>query len=200
MWELEFNQSKTEQNFTLTHGNVVQIPMIQRISKSEFNYANLEDLEILELPYKGDKISMLILLPKTNLSVIQPTLTAEKFNEYRNKMHKTVLNEITLPKFEFNSEYFMKEALSSLGMPNAFMDGANFSGITSAGSVYIKQVIHQAYIKVDEKGTEAAASTAVVMTRGNNPVFRADHPFIFIIQDTDNGNILFMGRLVVPRD
>ena len=99
-------------------------------------------------------------------------------------MSTKVYGNILLPKFEFDSKFFMKEVLSSLGMPNAFGGNANFSGISSAGNLFIKDVIHQAYIKVDERGTVAAATTTSIILMGeSDSVFKADHPFIFIIQD-----------------
>ena len=168
----------------------------------KFNYASLEDLQILELPYKGEKISMLILLPTTNLDTIEPSLTAEKLNDYKNQMQETDLEDIYLPKFEFDSKYFMKDILSSLGMPTAFGGTADFSGMTLAGQLFISEVIHQGFIKVDEEGTEAAAATAVIMELTSlpppKPEFNADHPFIFLIQDQETGNILFMGRVTDP--
>ena len=199
-WEWHFDESKTsEQNFTIDPGNVVQTPMMEIAGGSSLNYANLEDLEILELPFKGNEISMMILLPKSNLSVIEPSLTAEKLIEYKNQMSMKVYGNVILPKFEFDSKFFMKEVLSSLGMPNAFGENANFSGISSTGNLFIKDVIHQAYIKVDERGTVAAASTTTMVLAGlNDSVFRADHPFIFIIQDQQTGSILFMGRVTDP--
>jgi len=203
-WEWEFDKSDTEEkNFTITPENVVKTPMMQMNPDNViFNYANLTDLQILELPYKGDKISMLILLPTANLSVIEPSLTAEKLEEYKNKMQETELDNVYLPKFEFDTKYFMKDTLISLGMPTAFSGSANFSGMTLAEQLFIDEVIHQAYIKVDEEGTEAAAAT-VVITKFTSmpapkPVFNADHPFIFLIQEQETGNILFMGRVTDP--
>jgi len=199
-WVWQFDESKTsEQNFTIDPGNVVQTPMMEISGGSSLNYASLEDLELLELPFRGTQISMMILLPKSNLSVIEPSLTAEKLIEYKNQMSMKEYGNVFFPKFEFDSKFFMKEVLSSLGMPNAFGESANFSGISSTGNLFIKDVIHQAYIKVDERGTVAAASTTTIMSLGlNDSVFRADHPFIFIIQDNQTGNILFMGRVTDP--
>jgi len=174
--------------------------MYMKPEKAKFNYADLEDLQILELPYKGEKISMLILLPKDNLEDIQP-LTIEKLKEWKSQMKKETLDEIYLPKFEFDTKYFMKEILSDMGMPTAFEMDADFSGMDGTKSLYIKEVIHQAYVKVDEKGTEAAAATGVVMELTSimpKNIFRADHPFIFIIQQNDTGNILFLGRVNDP--
>jgi len=162
---------------------------------------NLKDLQILELPYKGNNISMLILLPATNLDAIKFSLTAEKLNGYKKQMQETELDEIYLPKFEFETKKFLKETLSSMGMPNAFGENANFSGMTLAEKLFISEVIHQANVKVDEKGTEAAAATCAMISAGispSKPIFKADHPFIFIIQEKETGNILFMGRVNDP--
>jgi serpin B len=85
-----------------------------------------------------------------------------------------------------------------MGMPTAFSTNADFSGIDGTKSLLISDVIHQAFVSVDEEGTEAAAATAIFITMSIHPVFRADHPFIFIIQDRETGNILFLGRVVNP--
>ncbi len=201
-WQWEFNPKDTEAvDFKITPTDIVKVPMMyMKPEKAKFNYADLEDLQILELPYKGEKISMLILLPKDNLEDIQP-LTIEKLKEWKSQMKEETLDEIYLPKFEFDTKYFMKEILSDMGMPTAFGTDADFSGMDGTKSLYIKEVIHQAYVKVDEKGTEAAAATGVVMELTSimpKNIFRADHPFIFIIQQNDTGNILFLGRVNDP--
>jgi serpin B len=117
-------------------------------------------------------------------------------------MKETELDAIYLPKFEFDNKYSLNENLKALGMPTAFTwPGADFSGMDGTYNLYIGNVIHQAYVKVDEKGTEAAAATVVNMLAGSampRNVFRANHPFIFIIQEKDTGNILFMGRVSDP--
>jgi len=202
-WEWEFDKDDTnEEIFWINSINNVEISMMNMHPKeAEFNYTETEDLQILELPYKGEKISMLILLPKENLDAIESTLTAEKLNEYKSQMKETKLDSISFPKFEFDTKYFIKDALSSLGMPTAFSDNADFSGMTGQKDLFIGHVIHQAYVGVDEEGTEAAAATAVIMELTAmipTNVFRADHPFIFIIQEKNTGNILFLGRVVNP--
>ena len=203
IWEWEFDKTDTrEQDFKITSTDIVKTPIMRMNPEdAKFNYAQTEDLQILELPYKGDKISMLILLPTENLDSIESSLTVEKLNGYKSQMKETKLSSISLPKFEFDSKYFMKNTLISLGMPTAFSDDADFSGMIGKKDLYISNVIHQAYVGVDEEGTEAAAATAVVMElTAMLPmnVFRADHPFIFIIQEKDTGNILFLGRVVDP--
>ena len=217
-WEWEFDKSDTrDQDFKITPNNIVKTPMMYMDpDKARFDYADLNELQILELPYKGEKISMLILLPKQREDFDRETgevikseytledieLTSEKLNEYKSQMKETKLDSISLPKFEFDTKYFMKDTLNNLGMPTAFSSDADFSGMTGNKDLFISFVIHQAYVKVDEKGTEAAAATAVGMelTSAAMPrnVFRADHPFIFIIQEKETGNILFMGRVTDP--
>jgi serpin B len=203
IWEWEFDKSDTrEEDFKITSTDIVKTPiMSMNPEDAKFNYAQTEDLQILELPYKGDKISMLILLPTENLDSIESSLTVEKLNGYKSQMKETKLSSISLPKFEFDSKYFMKNTLISLGMPTAFSDDADFSGMIGKKDLYISNVIHQAYVAVDEKGTEAAAATAVIMFESfamPMNIFRADHPFVFIIQEKDTGNILFLGRVVDP--
>ena len=202
-WTWEFDKSDTrEQDFRITPTNIVKTPMMHmKNDKAKFNYADTGGLQILELPYKGDEISMLILLPTENLDAIELSLTAEKLKEYMDQMKETELDGIFLPKFEFDTKYFMKETLSKMGMPTAF-GNADFSGMTGKKDLLIDFVIHQAYVKVDEEGTEAAAATAVGagITSVGPPrkIFRADHPFIFIIQEKKTGNIVFLGRVIDP--
>jgi len=217
-WEWEFDKSDTrDQDFKITPTNVVKTPMMyMKPEKAKFNYADLEKLQILELPYKGDKISMLILLPKqgedydyesrerivSDYTLKDIELSSEKLSEYKSQMKETKIDSISLPKFEFDTKYFMKDTLSAMGMPTAFSFGADFSGMDGTLKLYIDKVIHQAYVKVDEEGTEAAAATAVIMAEKSaampRNVFRVDHPFIFIIQERETGNILFMGRVNDP--
>jgi serpin B len=216
-WEWEFDKSDTrDRNFKISPGNTIKTPMMfMDNDKAKFNYADLGDLQILELPYKGEDISMLVLLPKqredydyetgetiiSNYVLEDIELSSDKLNEYKNQMQETKLDSISLPKFEFDSKYSMKEILSNLGMPTAFSTGADFSGMDGTNNLLISEVIHQAYVKVDEKGTEAAAATAVMMTDSASmpsKMFRADHPFIFIIQEKETGNILFLGRVTDP--
>ncbi len=203
-WQWDFDKSDTrEEDFKITPSNVVKVSMMNmNPDKARFNYADAGDLQILELPYKGNKISMLVLLPSENLDAIESTFTADKLNEYKSKMKETKLDYISLPKFEFDTKYFMNDVLSALGMPTAFSAmNADFSGMTGKKNLFISFIIHQAYVKVDEKGTEAAAATGVGMSLTSaepRNIFKADHPFIFIIQNKETGNVLFLGRMIDP--
>jgi len=218
-WEWEFDKSDTkDRDFKITPDNIIQTPtMYMDPDKAEFNYASLDKLKILELPYKGDELSMLILLPKQetfhnhrtgeeivyDYSLEDIEISYEKLKEYKSEMKETDLEAIYIPKFEFDTKYMMKETLAAMGMPTAFGIQSDFSGMTLESQLFISQVIHQAYVKVDEKGTEAAAATAVVMDMASvgptePKIFKADHPFIFIIQEKQTGNILFMGKVINP--
>lgn len=201
-WVWEFDKANTrEYDFKITPTNLIKAPMMRMDNeKAKFNYADVGDLQILELPYKGDEISMLVLLPTGNLDTIEPNLTTEKLGEWKSQMKEEKLDAISLPKFEFDTKYFMAETLSAMGMPTAF-GVADFSGMNGTRSLFINQVIHQAFVKVDEEGTEAAGATAVIMQEYvvmQRKVFNADHPFIFVVQEKDTGNILFLGRVVDP--
>jgi serine protease inhibitor len=216
-WKWEFNKSETSEGDFKTPQGAVKVQMMHmEPEEAKFNYADLEKLQILELPYKGDEVSMLILLPKQgerydyrtgkmieyNYSLEDIELTPEKLNEYKSQMQETKLDSIVMPKFEVENKYFMKNTLKDMGMPTAFTGAADFSGMNGAGGLEISEVIHQSYVKVDEEGTEAAAATAVIMkitAVRQTTDFIADHPFIFIIQEKETGAILFMGRIVDPR-
>jgi serine protease inhibitor len=216
-WEWEFDKSETQdQDFKVTPTNIVKTPMMYMDNdKAQFNYADLEKLQIIELPYKGDELSMLILLPKNgeiydfekgpityNYTLDDLELSSEKLLEYKSEMNEQKMDAIYLPKFELETKYSMNSVLSAMGMPTAFSGNSDFSGMTGTKDLFISGVIHQAYVKVDEKGTEAAAATAVMMDLKSSMVeeriFRADSPFVFIIQQKSTGNILFVGRVSDP--
>jgi serpin B len=176
--------------------------------KITFNYAEFDDLKILELPYKGNKLSMLILLPKDNLEKIESSLTVDKLDEYKSQLKETKLDLIVLPKFETKTKYRLESILANLGMPTAFNENlADFTGMYNKEKIqenlFINFVIHQAYVKVNEEGTEAAAATGVGMGITAVPPryqFIVNRPFIFLIQEKDTGNILFLGKIVDPRE
>jgi serpin B len=206
-WIYEFNKKDTtDLDFKITPENVVQIEtMVMLPKKTKFNYLNNDYLKMLELNYLGNDLSMLILLPKDNLDTLDEILTIDKLNEWKSEMKDIYLTKITLPKFEFDDKMTLSNNLSTLGMSLAFSDSANFSKMSDE-SLMISKVIHQSFISVDESGTEAAAATVVTMIAtsvgpgSQQEVFEfiADHPFIFIIQDKQTGEILFLGRIVNP--
>jgi serpin B len=201
-WVLKFDKSKTrEEDFNINQNETVKVQMMSLTGeKAKFNYAETENLQILEMPYSGKELSMLIFLPKDNsLEALEKSLTLEKLNEWK-KLLKEERIDVYMPKFKFETKYFMSQDLKEMGMATAFNCGmADFSGMTGRKDLCIDEVIHQAFVEVNEEGTEAAGATAVNMiTIAVSPLFRADHPFIFLIQQTNTGNILFIGRVINP--
>ena len=211
-WVKQFNQDYTqEQNFETTNDTSVKAQIMQRTDdESIFNYAENNDLQILEMPYSGKELSMIFLLPKNNdLKELENLMTSKKLSEWTNGLEEQRV-DVYIPKFKFESKYSMASDLQTMGMSTAFSDMANFSGISKPipgeGALQISEAIHQAFIDVNEEGSEAAAATAIVMLWGSAdleespriPVFRADHPFIFLIKHNSTGNILFMGRVINP--
>jgi len=206
-WVKEFNKEDTaELPFYVEEQEPIYVEMMRKLDEPEFNYMENNSLQMIELPYSGEELSMLILLPKEDsLETLEDKLSFNKLNGWKNSLRKREVN-VLIPKFKFESKYFMANDLSILGMPVAFSDQADFSGMSVQEGLTIDEVIHQAFVEVNEQGTEAAAATAVVMAgMSGGPsigpkifVFKADHPFIFIIQHNATGNILFMGRVNDP--
>ncbi|MBU4342063.1 MAG: serpin family protein, partial [Candidatus Altiarchaeota archaeon] len=170
---------------------------------ARFNYAEDEDVQVLELPYDGEEVSMFVILPKENdLEDVEDSLSMKEINVWRNDLQEEEV-QVFLPKFRLETKYFLPEALKELNMVDAFdSEVADFSGMDGTKDLFISNVIHQAFVEVNEEGTEAAAATAVVVGLASAmpryKTFRADHPFIFIIQEKGTGNILFMGRVTDP--
>lgn len=207
-WKYQFDQENTtDQDFYLSEQETIQVPLMKQTdSDLDFNYTENDSLQILELPYKGDDLSMLVLLPKENLKNLEAEINNENLNQWKESMYQQNVH-IYLPKFTFEKKYRLNDTLKEMGMTSAFIepsqpDGADFSGITGAKDLFIDLIVHQAFVEVNEEGTEAAAATGVAMTMEaamDEPIiFKADHPFIFIIQEAKNGNILFMGRVNNP--
>ncbi len=206
-WLKQFEKKNTrDEDFRISPGNPIKIPMMHLSGKeAKFNYGETDNLQILELPYEGEDLSMLIILPKVDdLEATEESLRVKKLSEWK-KLLKREEVEVALPKFKFEKACSMKDTLEEMGMPTAFIGGkADFSGITGNKDLNIDKVIHKAFVEVNEEGTEAAAATAVMMTMGFLPgtssikIFKADHPFIFIIQEKETGNILFIGRVSNP--
>lgn len=208
-WKKQFEKKNTrDEDFTIRPGQKVKIPMMSLIGDdTNFNYAETEELQILEMPYEGEEISMLILLPKEkSLQILEESISYQRLSDYKNMLREQRVN-VYIPKFTFETKFTMARTLKNMGMVSAFTspelpDGADFSGIDGEKKVFIQNVIHQAFVEVNEEGTEAAAATAIgigITSIGTEiPTFRADHPFIFIIQQKNTGNILFFGRVNDP--
>lgn len=208
-WVKQFNESTTtEEDFLTGDGTIVRVPMMQRTDKDAiYRYGETGTLQVLGMPYEsssGRQLSMLVLLPKGgNLAKVEQSLDLTGLFELRQNLTSQRVN-VSFPKFSLETKYSLPGALSAMGMPTAFTRDADFSGMDGKRDLFIDDVIHQAFVEVDEEGTEAAAATAVVIRMTSLqleepvPVFRADHPFIILIQDDETGNILFMGRVMDP--
>jgi serpin B len=203
-WDKEFNKDNTgSQDFWVTDKRKISVPFMH-LDEEYFVYYSDKDLQAIELPYKGGAISMLVLLPaeKQGLSRVENLLTREKLATIESGLRRCSV-ELSLPKFKLEWELSMNKTLAQLGIRAAFSRNADFSGINGKQDWFISDVFHKAFVIVNEEGTEAAAATGVVMAAKALPlmplVFRADHPFIFIIKDNRSQSILFMGRVMNPQ-
>ncbi len=201
-WASQFDENQTkEAPFHLLSGEAVNIPMMHQ--KQDFGYAEHEDLQVLKMSYVGDDLEMFVLLPKKpdGMKDLEEKLTADNLKKWIEKIFEREVI-VFFPKFEMTSRFSLAKTLSSMGMPEAFSGKADFSGMTGTKELFIAEVVHKAFIAVDEQGTEAAAATAVSMMKAalppTTPVFKADHPFLFLIRDKNTGSILFMGRVWNP--
>jgi serpin B len=206
-WLEKFPKQATASGpFKLSADKSVDVPMM-RLTKS-LGYSENADLQMLELPYARDQLSMVLFLPRKveGVADMGKSLSAANIEKWL-KGKKDTPVDVTMPRFTFSSDFMLAETLKAMGMTDAFDAGkADFSGMTPMGKLCIAQVIHKAFVAVDEEGTEAAAATAVVM-KGNGgserpeqpKVFKADHPFVFLIRHNPTGEILFLGRLSNPK-
>jgi serpin B len=203
-WASQFKESQTQDApFTLADGSEIQAPTMNQTGR--FGYMETETFQGLELPYVKDELSMIILLPKAHdgLGELEKTLTAENLSQWLGKLFRREVI-VSIPKFKATSQFSLASVLASMGMKDAFTQDADFSGMDGKKDLFISAVIHKAYVDVNEEGTEAAAATGVAMKLtslgpSETPVFRADHPFLFLIRDNHTNAILFLGRLMNPK-
>ena len=200
-WARQFEAAMTQDRpFTLLDGSEMTVPLMNQTEN--FRYASGEGWQAVELPYEGGKMSMVVLLPeRESFSDFEAGLDDVELEAILDKM-SSVNVDLYLPKFTFESEFALSNTLRAMGMSDAFSMTADFSGMTETNDLFISEVIHKAFVDVDEEGTEAAAATAVIMEAKAMPVeepveMRVDHPFLFLIRD-ETGTILFMGRVVNP--
>jgi serpin B len=201
-WAKQFDPKQTfKQPFHTDGGTNVDAMMMHRTG--DYKLFGDESLQALELPYLGDGVSMVVLLPRKadGLADLEKSFSAEKLAGWMENARYEDDVRVTLPKFTTTSRFDLGDALKKLGMTDAFdMAKADFSGLTEKEKLAITKVIHKAFVQVDEEGTKAAAATAVVIAKPSPPPpsFTADHPFAFVIRDTKTGGILFMGRIADP--
>lgn len=204
-WADEFQKEATkDEPFRLAAGGKIRAALMRQTD--EFRYGEAEGLQLLELFYAGGDLSMLVLLPReVGLEPLERKLTAENVERWSSELGSREV-ELYLPRFKTTSEFRLGETLEAMGMSLAFTDAADFSGMSSSEALKISEVLHKAFVEVNEQGTEAAAATGVVLAptsaapREPEPpaVFRADRPFVFLIRDQRTGAILFLGRVADP--
>ena len=201
-WAVQFKPEQTkEMPFNLLNGEKINTPMMHQTGN--FGYTEINDVQAIEMPYVSNDLSMVILLPKKfdGVKDLEKELTADKLADWLTKIHKREV-QVLFPRFKMTSEFKLANVLGLMGMTDAFSGEADFSGMTGKRGLFISAVIHKAYVEVNEEGTEAAAATGVTMHATSigepPPVFKADHPFIFLIRDNHTESILFMGRLENP--
>ncbi|XP_037375062.1 leukocyte elastase inhibitor isoform X2 [Talpa occidentalis] len=209
-WQDEFRKEETKDTpFKMNKKETKTVKMMYQKQKLPFGYIQDLKCRVLELPYKGGELSMVILLPddiedeSTGLKKIEQQLTLEKLREWtkpQNMNHMDV--HVHLPKFKLEESYNLNSHLARMGVEDLFSSSkADLSGMTETRDIFISKIIHKSFVEVNEEGTEAAAATAGIAMFCMLPLeenFVADHPFIFMIRHNSSGNILFLGRFCSP--
>lgn len=200
-WQYPFNEEATvDCIFNLLDGTEINVPMMKQTES--FGYAERDGYQAVELPYDGRELLMVILLP--DIGHYKAFEDSKDYQAVKGIISELKNRQVSLamPKFEYESEFNLKSALATLGMPVSFTADADFSGMTGNRDLFIDEVIHKAFVSVDEAGTEAAAATAVIMKLTAMPeepvAVTIDRPFIFLIRDIETGSILFIGRVLNP--
>jgi serpin B len=201
-WLTEFRKSSTttDPHFEVTPGNFVEVPMMS--GKLKVRRFDAPEVQVVELPYAGSDLAMDILLPPRGvaLSKLEGSLDVSRLEGWLGSLTRDTVG-VSMPRFEARFKLDLEGPLRKLGMVEAFSPAADLSGMTGKKNLHISFARHQAFIKVDETGTEAAAATAggsVLISNTDSEWIEVDRPFLFLIRDTASGAILFMGRVVDP--
>jgi len=200
-WQHTFDENATgDGDFYLLDGSKVTVEMMRQTEG--FNYMEGDDYRAIELPYDGGELSMLILFPDEDAFMsFESSLDSDLVSDTISELRNTEI-ALSMPKYEFESSFGLVKTLAEMGMPVAFGSEADFSGMTGNRELYIGDVIHKAFVSVDESGTEAAAATAVIMEMTAMPLppleLTLDRPFIFMIRDRATDSTLFIGRVSDP--
>uniref|UniRef100_G3NAU6 Leukocyte elastase inhibitor n=1 Tax=Gasterosteus aculeatus TaxID=69293 RepID=G3NAU6_GASAC len=209
-WNKKFQESATQDvKFRINKNQTTSVKMMHQKSKFPVTYIPEANCQVLEMPYKGMELSMLIFLPSdiedstTGLEKLEKALTYDNFVDWtRPDMMNEVEIRVGLPRFKMEENYDMKNVLVSMGMVDAFDPVmCDFSGMAPGNDLVLSKVVHKAFVEVNEEGTEAAAATAaIMMLRMSMPAsFIADHPFLFFIRHNPSMSILFAGRYCSPK-
>jgi serpin B len=202
-WASQFDPELTEDGqFTTLAGDVVTAPMMTQ--SASLPYGRGDGWQAVELPYLRGDLAMLVIVPdQERFTDIESRLATGLIDETVAGLSEGAEVDLTMPKFEFRTQAGLSQALAALGMESAFDPAvADFSRMTTQEALFISDVIHEAYIAVDEEGTEAAAATAVIMRATAAPVeiveLKIDRPFLFALRDRETGALLFLGRVTDP--
>lgn len=199
-WAQPFEETNTaDALFYLLNGTSVTVPMMRQTSY--FGYTAGDNYKAVKIPYDGSELAMVIIMPETGeLTPFEETLDNAAIDTLSDGF-KNEYVALSMPKWEYRSNFKLKSMLGNMGMTDAFNWNADFSGITSTSRLCVSDVFHEAFIKVDEAGTEAAAATAIPLPDSMIPdpvSFTIDQPFIYLIQDIPTGTVLFIGRVLNP--
>uniref|UniRef100_A0A8C9P6I6 Serpin family I member 2 n=1 Tax=Spermophilus dauricus TaxID=99837 RepID=A0A8C9P6I6_SPEDA len=204
-WKQQFRKEDTQlMNFTKKDGSAVKIPMMKALLKTKYGYFSESSMkyQVLELPYKDDHFSLIIILPaeEVNIAKVEKLITAQQILKWFSEMQEEEV-EIRLPRFKVEQTLDFKEALYSLNITEIFSGGCDLSGITDSSELYVSHVVQKVFFEINEDGSEAATSTGihtpVIMSLTPNQ-FIANHPFLFIMKNNPTESILFMGRVTNP--
>lgn len=200
-WEVQFDKENTRDGvFILDSGGSVDAPFMIH-EKVKFKYLENARFQALEMPYEGDRLAMTIFLPKENygLAKFEKSMTAGKLSAWIAAFKETELY-VSIPRFKTTLFFRLDNVLKKMGMVDAFsMWLADFTGMAAKRELFIRAVVHKAFVNVNEEGTEAAGSTGVIIDlKAVSTMFIADRPFVFMVRDVETGAILFFGRMVNP--
>lgn len=210
-WKNVFNTEHTkEMPFKINQNETKPVQMMYQTKKFLFNYVDEYRLQVLDLPYVEEELSMVVLLPQESedgsdpLQKLERELTVDKLLEWTNqeKMDRWTDIIVHLPKFKLEEQYSLKDILNKMGMSSLFQaSAADLTGMSSKGGLFVSSVTHKAFVEVNEEGTEAAAATAVMVNfcMAREEHFMADHPFLFFIRHNPTKSILFFGKYRGPQ-
>ena len=201
-WVTQFRTEATyKDDFWINDSKTVNTDFMHVVGK--FSHTIHDGVQVLKLPYKGDRLSMLVALPRNldGIAALEESISSEMITQWNQDLSDIYIH-VSMPKFTTGTHYELEEIMKNLGMADVFSpNDADLSGIadTSGKNLYVFKAVHDAFVDVNEEGTEAVAVTGATITaQSGSPTFDANHPFIFIIQDDESGTILFMGRLSDP--
>ena len=202
-WNTEFNADKTRK-MTFYGKNSVEYITDFMNGQQKIGLSENDEAQMIKIDYSKEVASMFIIMPKenTDLDKYISEFSLEKFEKLENTLAALKVN-LSMPKFKVESRFEMKKALMDMGIKAAFSKSADFSKMNGKSNLLIDEVIHKSFIEVSEKGTEAAAATAVVvreksMVMKDNPKVVINRPFVFVIRENKNNAILFIGKYVKP--